>query len=452
MNKDKFLEKLSLLFDAHVSGDTGETPITWGYINISFNQVKNKFDILSKEDLESIIKRLYIDIASYNHKFIDNYNNFQAVVYLLHRSLLLDLNDYKSIALDNKQNSVYSNTLKKKEKIMSEMKEKNNITLTISDSCIGKRSDGSIVIIDKDSEGKPLKNEMVFITLPQRKGEDFRVKFTTPKKYVLPHQADQLKGLVVVKRINSKTNDEFKTIVSFEKKNAEGKWIDCSNEYKNEDRALSYDQLVSRIKETFKNLNARKEVDGKDVPAFHIMWLPKDAANNVPTIRVVPEINAKTGEKNISAGMQEITLPKYAKVHSFKTYAYDKESKTFTENPNTEFFNLNFAKFYVNKVYTGKEDLQGIPLNDDDKIRLTTARHESKDGKVYESTSYFVKASDVREAIKEDYRAYKKNLKEKGMSVEDIKSGLLNESKNSNQVASKTNEKKNDLGNEAVPY
>ena len=103
MNKDNFLEKLGLLFDAHVSGDKGEFPITWGYVNTSFNKVKNNFDNLSKEDLESIIKGLYIDIAAYNHKFITDFNNFQAVITLLQRNLMLDLNDYKSIALDNKK-------------------------------------------------------------------------------------------------------------------------------------------------------------------------------------------------------------------------------------------------------------------------------------------------------------------------------------------------------------
>jgi len=139
----------------------------------------------------------------------------------------------------------------------------------------------------------------------------------------------------------------------------------------------------------------------------------------------VPETNVLTGEKNATAGDIEITLPTYAKVHSFKTYEYNKDTKEFAEG-NEQKMNLNFAKFYVHNTYSSadknKDGLVGIMLPDDSKISVNIAKHTGKDGQVYEGGRYFINANDLREAIKQDYKDFKKAIsKDDKANVGDVK-------------------------------
>lgn len=350
---------------------------------------------------------------------------------------------------DIKNSSVYYNTLKKKEKnFMNKNYEYvEKASLTIPESCIGKRKDGSIVYLDKDKDGNNLPIKKVFITLPQRQGEDFRRKFTIPSVCVFDNQINEFKTISLSKAINKDTKEELKFHIQFEKKGQNGMWHDVSKEFADDKRTISFNELTSMIKDLFKNMNNKKEVDGKVLPATHFMWLPKNAYENqndlnknVPTCRVISEVNAKTGEKNQSAGDIEITLPTYAKIHNFKIYEYNKETKEFTEKEDKN-MNLNFAKIYVHNTYSSndnnKNGLVGVMLPDDSKISINIQQHTGKDGQVYEGGKYFINANDLREAIKQDFKDYKKSLNKTNekMTTKEIK-----DYSSKNDTATKSNE------------
>lgn len=421
-------------------------------------------------NLENILETInrYIDYVNKKDNFINRFGEFNSKADYIsfakkyEIAVLRYIELSKSKTLNNNKNSVFSNTLKKKENFMNKNYEySEKVNLTIPENCIAKHSKengGQPIILEKDKQGNTLPIKKYFIVLPQRTGEDFRRKFTIPVASVFDNQINEFKSISLSKAINKENGQEMKFYIAFEKKGDDGKWHDASNDFSNDEKMISFAELTSLIKETFKNLNARKSVDGKDMPATHFMWLPQnayenqnDANKNVPTCRIVPEVNVITGEKNATAGDIEITLPAYAKIHDFKVFDYDNNSKTFTENANTKKLNLNFAKFYTHNTYTGsqknKDGLIAVMMPDDAKIRITTAKHTGKDGQIYDSKTYFINANDLREAIKEDYKTYKKALENSNNGeekpVNDIKNFVANTG-NVNQNATNENVKNKD--------
>lgn len=398
-------------------------------------EIDNKVELISNTLDITYVGNIW---ESDRYRFDSVYKNKMDTI---HSDISNNLELLKRNTLNNNKNSVFSNTLKKKEKnFMSKNFEYvENVSLTIPENCIGKRKDGSIVYLEKDKDGNNLPIKKVFITLPQRQGEDFRRKFTIPAVCLFQNQIKEFKTISLSKAVNKDTKEEMKFYIQYEKKGQDGMWHDVSKEFSDDKRSVSFNELTSLIKDVFKNLNNKKEVDGKVLPATHYMWLPQnayenqnDSNKNVPTC------------KKMDTGDYVITLPQYAKVHSFKTYDYNKDTKEFAEGKEQN-MNLNFANIIVKNTYTSndnnKSGLVGIMLPDDSKISVNIHEHTGKDGQVYEGGRYFINANDLREAIKQDFKDYKKSLnKLNEHDVSEIKKDVESKDSQVKETNERTNE------------